>query len=60
MPSSVSAEPLRVKPHFSSTRIEPRFEVATWACSGRAVSSSRNEASARVAIPRPQYSRPIQ
>ena len=48
------------KPHFSSTRSEPAFHLATPAYSGRAVSRSRKAASAAVATPAPQNSRPIQ
>src|SRR5919108_2868489 len=53
--------PTRVKPHFSRTRMEPALSLAARAYSGRVVSILvRNSFSARVAIPWPQYCRPIQ
>ncbi len=47
-------------PHFSRTRIDPTLWAATHAWSGRIGSSTRNSESARVAMPFPQCSRPIQ
>jgi hypothetical protein len=52
--------PQTTNPHFCSTRSEAALSLMTPANSGLSSTRARNSRSAVVAIPRPQYLRPIQ